>query len=84
MLAGLFGQRRNILIQAKEVRRVVVSLDSLQALPALLIRFGNAFLFVAAHEIYIHTRLHVRPQAAKQTPNPRDVRGIVCGIPPIC
>src|SRR5215469_14683965 len=61
---------RNVLVQAKEVIRIVVCFDLDHALPSFAIGLGDSILFVTAHEVYIDAGLHRRPQLGKNASDP--------------
>ena len=64
---------RNILVQPEKVSGIVVRLHCDQSIPSFPISFRHAILFIATHEIHVHTRLHGRPQFLKESANPRDI-----------
>src|SRR5215472_8280279 len=85
-LRHLLGARFSwwdILIEAKEVIRVVMRFDGHQAVPTFLIRLGHAVCLVAAHEVYVDSRLHCRPKLAKKRTGPAHVSGIAGRLRPV-
>src|ERR1700722_5981097 len=74
---------RDVLIQSKEVIWVIVGLDRDHPLPAFVVGLGHTFLLIAAHEIYVHARLHRRPKAVKDSTDPGNVAGISRSVGPV-
>src|SRR5450755_1384363 len=75
--------RRNILIQTKEVLRIVLCLDCDHTIPSFAIRLGDAILLIAAHEIYVDTWLHVWPEFSEEASNPGNIAGIGGWVGPV-
>ncbi len=61
----------NILIQPKEVVWIVVCLNRDHAVPAFPVGLGYAILFIATHEIYVDTRLHMPAAVYGRAREPR-------------
>src|SRR5689334_12057102 len=53
--------RAYVLIQPKEVLAIVAFFYRDEPLPLFMVCLGHALIFIAAHEIYVHTWPHPRP-----------------------
>lgn len=68
--------RRNVLIQTEEVIGIVLGLDGYDAIPSLVISLRHTILFIAAHEVYIHSRFHCGPEFVEECANPGNIPAI--------
>src|SRR5215472_151763 len=57
--------------------------DLSQAVPAFLIGLRDAILLVAAHEVDVDARLHVRLELFETVANPRNVGSVIGRVLPI-
>src|SRR5436853_4238196 len=75
--------RTNVLVQAEEVIRIVMRLNSYQTLPAFLVRFRNPVVLVATHEVDVNAWSHSGAESSEQVSNPCDVGRVLSGVRPI-